>query len=108
MKKTFPSEVLVWLKLLLAEDLSPEDLTRDAKTKSPKLFGEVLQNEQDVQLYEKLAFIVRRERQRSADPAEEFNVAKPQWDIQKGQMARKSLSCSVSVGCADISMKVNN
>jgi MoxR-like ATPase len=61
-KKPSTSEVLDWLKLLLAEDLSPEDLRRDAKDALPKLHGALLKNEQDVQLFERLAFMARRER----------------------------------------------
>jgi MoxR-like ATPase len=61
-KKPSTSEVLDWLKLLLAEDLSPEDLKRDARTNLPRLHGALLKNEQDVQLFEKLAFLARRER----------------------------------------------
>jgi MoxR-like ATPase len=59
-KKPSTSEVLDWLKLLLAEDLSPEDLKRDAGYLLPKLHGALLKNEQDVQLFERLAFISRR------------------------------------------------
>jgi MoxR-like ATPase len=61
-KKPSTSEVLDWLKLLLAEDLSPEDLRRDARDALPKLHGALLKNEQDVQLFERLAFMARRER----------------------------------------------
>ncbi len=61
-KRPSTSEVLDWLKLLLAEDLAPEDLKRDAKTNLPRLHGALLKNEQDVQLFEKLAFLARRER----------------------------------------------
>ncbi len=61
-KKPSTSEVLDWLKLLLAGDLSPEDLKRDARTNLPRLYGALLKNEQDVQLFEKLAFMVRRDR----------------------------------------------
>ena len=61
-KKPSTSEVLDWLKLLLAEDLGPEDLKRDARTNLPRLHGALLKNEQDVQLFEKLAFLARRER----------------------------------------------
>lgn len=61
-KKPSTSEVLDWLKLLLAEDLAPEDLKRDAKSNLPKLYGALLKNEQDVQLFEKLAFMARRDR----------------------------------------------
>ena len=56
------SEVLDWLKLLLAEDLAPEDLKRDGKHALPKLHGALLKNEQDVHLFERLAFIARGQR----------------------------------------------
>lgn len=58
-KKPSTSEVLDWLRLLLAEDLGPEDLRRDGKTSLPKLHGALLKNEQDVQLFERLAFLAR-------------------------------------------------
>ncbi len=58
-KKPSTSEVLDWLRLLLAEDLAPEDLRRDGKTSLPKLYGALLKNEQDVQLFERLAFLAR-------------------------------------------------
>ena len=58
-KKPSTSEVLDWLKLLLAEDLGPEDLKRDAKSLLPKLHGALLKNEQDVHLFERLAFVGR-------------------------------------------------
>ena len=58
-KKPSTSEMLDWLKLLLAEDLTPEDLRRDAKSSLPKLHGALLKNEQDVHLFERLAFIAR-------------------------------------------------
>ena len=58
-KKPSTSEVLDWLKLLLAEDLSPEDLARDGKDALPKLHGALLKNEQDVALFERLAFMAR-------------------------------------------------
>ena len=61
-KKPSTSEVLDWLKLLLAEDLSPEDLRRDPKSSLPKLHGALLKNEQDVQLFERLAFLARGQR----------------------------------------------
>ena len=61
-KKPSTSEVLDWLKLLLAEDLSAEDLKRDATNALPKLYGALLKNEQDVQLFERLAFMARRQR----------------------------------------------
>ncbi len=58
-KKPSTSEVLDWLKLLLAEDLSPEDLRADPKGALPKLHGALLKNEQDVHLFERLAFLAR-------------------------------------------------
>ncbi len=61
-KKPSTSEVLDWLKLLLAEDLTPEDLKRDGANALPKLHGALLKNEQDVHLFERLAFMARRGR----------------------------------------------
>lgn len=61
-KKPSTSEVLDWLKLLLAEDLTAEDLRRDAHSSLPKLHGALLKNEQDVALFERLAFIARGQR----------------------------------------------
>jgi MoxR-like ATPase len=61
-KKPSTSEVLDWLKLLLAADLTPEDLRRDARTNLPRLHGALLKNEQDVQLFERLAFLSRNTR----------------------------------------------
>ena len=60
-KKPSTSEVLDWLKLLLAEDLGAEDLKRDGPNALPKLHGALLKNEQDVHLFERLAFIARRQ-----------------------------------------------
>jgi MoxR-like ATPase len=61
-KKPSTSEVLDWLKLLLAEDLSPEDLKREGSNALPRLHGALLKNEQDVHLFERLAFMARRQR----------------------------------------------
>lgn len=61
-KKPSTSEVLDWLKLLLAEDLSPEDLARNGADALPKLHGALLKNEQDVHLFERLAFMARGKR----------------------------------------------
>jgi MoxR-like ATPase len=61
-KKPSTSEVLDWLKLLLAEDLAPEDLRRDGTDALPRLHGALLKNEQDVHLFERLAFMARRQR----------------------------------------------
>src|SRR3954454_13384946 len=62
-KKPSTSELLDWIKLLLVEDISPEVLrTRDPKKLIPPLHGALLKNEQDVHLFERLAFLNRRER----------------------------------------------
>jgi MoxR-like ATPase len=58
-KKPSTSEVLDWLKLILSEDLGPEDLRREGKHSLPRLHGALLKNEQDVQLFERLAFLSR-------------------------------------------------
>jgi MoxR-like ATPase len=60
-KKPSTSEVLDWLKLLLAEDLTAEDLAKDSANALPKLHGALLKNEQDVHLFERLAFMARRQ-----------------------------------------------
>jgi MoxR-like ATPase len=61
-KRPSTSEVLDWLRLLLAEDLAPEDLRKDARNALPRLHGALLKNEQDVQLFERLAFMARGQR----------------------------------------------
>ena len=58
-KKPSTSEVLDWLKLILADDLTPEDLARDGRDALPKLHGALLKNEQDVAMFERLAFMAR-------------------------------------------------
>jgi len=59
-KKPSTSELLDWLKLLLAEDISPEALkSQDKKSVIPPLAGALLKNEQDVQLFERLVFMAR-------------------------------------------------
>ena len=61
-KKPSTSELLDWLKLLMAEDVSPEVLrSKNPKTLIPPLHGALLKNEQDVHLFERLAFLARRE-----------------------------------------------
>ncbi len=61
-KKPSTSELLDWLKLLLNEDVSPQTLReRDPKNLIPPLHGALLKNEQDVDLFERLAFMTRRE-----------------------------------------------
>ena len=61
-KKPSTSELIDWLKLLLADDI-PEDIlqSQDPKKAIPPLYGALLKNEQDVHLLEKLAFMLRRE-----------------------------------------------
>ena len=61
-KKPSTSEVLDWLKLLLAEDLTSEDIRREGANVLPKLHGALLKNEQDVHLFERLAFMARSNR----------------------------------------------
>ncbi len=61
-KKPSTSEVLDWLKLLLSEDLSAEDIKREGTNALPKLHGALLKNEQDVHMFERLAFIARSNR----------------------------------------------
>jgi MoxR-like ATPase len=61
-KKPSTSELLDWLKLLLNEDIPPEALKEKDPTKLiPPLHGALLKNEQDVHLFERLAFLARRE-----------------------------------------------
>ena len=61
-KKPSTSELLDWLKLLMAEDLPEEVLAqRDTRKSIPPLHGALLKNEQDVHLFERLAFLARRE-----------------------------------------------
>ncbi|MBK5911100.1 ATP-binding protein [Rhodothalassium salexigens] len=61
-KKPSTSELLDWLKLVMAEDLPPEALkAKDKKSLIPPLHGALLKNEQDVALFERLAFMHRRD-----------------------------------------------
>ncbi|HCL65805.1 MAG TPA: ATP-binding protein [Rhizobium sp.] len=60
-KKPSTSEALDWIRLLVAEDIDPADLRADPKQALPKLHGALLKNEQDVHLFERLAFMARRE-----------------------------------------------
>jgi MoxR-like ATPase len=61
-KKPSTSEVLDWLKLLLAEDLTAEDLRQSGHTLLPRLHGALLKTEQDIHLFERLAFTSRGQR----------------------------------------------
>ncbi len=60
-KKPSTSELLDWIKLLLAEDIPPEALRAEDRRKAiPPLHGALLKNEQDVHLFEQLVFLDRR------------------------------------------------
>ena len=60
-KKPSTSELIDWLKLLVAEDIPPEALhSKDGKATIPPLYGALLKNEQDIHLFEKLVFMARR------------------------------------------------
>ena len=61
-KKPSTSEALDWIKLLLIEDLDPSDLKCNNKDLLPKLHGALIKNEQDIQLFEQLAFMSRNAR----------------------------------------------
>ncbi len=61
-KKPSTSELLDWIKLLLNEDITPETLReKDPRKLIPPLHGALLKNEQDVHLFERLAFMTRRQ-----------------------------------------------
>ena len=61
-KKPSTSELLDWIKLLVVEDIPPEALKfKDKKDIIPPLYGALLKNEQDVHLFERLAFLAKRE-----------------------------------------------
>jgi hypothetical protein len=60
-KKPSTSELLDWIKLLVAEDIPLEVLReKNARKVLPPLYGALVKNEADVQLFEKLAFMARR------------------------------------------------
>jgi MoxR-like ATPase len=60
-KKPSTSELLDWIKLLVAEDIPPEALrAEDSRSAIPPLYGALLKNEQDVHLFEQLVFLDRR------------------------------------------------
>ena len=62
-KKPSTSELLDWIKLLVAEDIPPEALkSGDAAKLIPPMYGALLKNEQDVHLFEKLVFLAKRNR----------------------------------------------
>ena len=60
-KKPSTSEALDWIRLLVAEDVDPADLRGSAKDALPRLHGALLKNEQDVHLFERLAFLARQQ-----------------------------------------------
>ncbi|MBO3758191.1 MoxR family ATPase [Ciceribacter sp. L1K22] len=60
-KRPSTSEALDWIRLLVADEVDPADLRGDARQALPKLHGALLKNEQDVHLFERLAFMARRE-----------------------------------------------
>ena len=59
-KKPSTSEALDWIKLLLIEDLDPSDLKINKNKLLPKLYGALIKNEQDIELFEQLAFMSKR------------------------------------------------
>ena len=59
-KKPSTSEALDWIRLLVADDVDPETLRGDPKNALPKLHGALLKNEQDVHLFERMAFLARQ------------------------------------------------
>ena len=62
-KKPSTSELLDWIKLLLAEDIPPEALrSENKKDLIPPMYGALLKNEQDVHLFERLAFLNRSQK----------------------------------------------
>jgi len=64
-KKPSTSELLDWLKLLIADELSADDLaTEDVRTVLPKMHGALLKNEQDVHLFERLIFLNKQQNKR--------------------------------------------
>ncbi|MBT5194957.1 MAG: MoxR family ATPase [Rhodospirillaceae bacterium] len=60
-KKPSTSELLDWIKLLVVEDIAPETLREDSSKAIPQLYGALLKNEQDVHMFERLAFLSRRQ-----------------------------------------------
>jgi MoxR-like ATPase len=60
-KKPSTSELLDWIKLLVIEDIDPEAIRSDSSKAIPQLYGALLKNEQDVHMFERLAFLSRRQ-----------------------------------------------
>ncbi len=62
-KKPSTSELLDWIKLLVADDMTPDDLASDElRTVLPKMHGALLKNEQDVHLFERLIFLHKQKK----------------------------------------------
>ncbi len=62
-KRPSTSEALDWIRLLVSDDVDPADLRGDPKNALPKLHGALLKNEQDVHLFERMAFLARQRKQ---------------------------------------------
>ena len=60
-KKPSTSELLDWIKLLVVEDIPPEAIRAESSKAIPQLYGALLKNEQDVHMFERLAFLSRRQ-----------------------------------------------
>lgn len=60
-KKPSTSELLDWIKLLVIEDIDPDAIRTDSSKAIPQLYGALLKNEQDVHMFERLAFLSRRQ-----------------------------------------------
>ena len=60
-KKPSTSELLDWIKLLLVEDIDAKAVKSDSNNAIPQLYGALLKNEQDVHMFERLAFLSRRQ-----------------------------------------------
>ena len=98
-KKPSTSELLDWLKLLLVEDIGPELLReRDPKKLIPPLHGALLKNEQDVHLFERLAFMARTRR-----PLSGGQIAGQCVDLRDGSRTpacrlrgRRIVDCAIS------------
>src|SRR5207249_2570272 len=92
-KKPSTSELLDWLKLLMVEDIGPETLReRDPKKLIPPLHGALLKNEQDVHLFERLAFMARREAHYSSRPYQIEGLKQPPGVITLDDCPRDDLA----------------
>lgn len=78
-KKPSTSEALDWIRLLVADDIDPETLRADAKNALPKLHGALLKNEQDVHLFERLAFMARGQGSDAAGCRQGLDLCRSGW-----------------------------